>query len=389
MYIDKKILIVDDSPIVRRLISTMLVNEGYRYVEMVENGREAIIFLNEKKVDLILLDYNMPEMNGEEVLNYIKEHYPDVIVIMLSDQTDRNVVISLMRKADDYIVKAEIEKLKGELLHVFNRCFGYQELKTKNKELMDKLSQRNKKLEEEIQMARKLQREIFPDKIESSAAFSIYVLTKPCHTVGGDFFDIVRLDPGHIGIFLGDICGHGMQAALLSFTLANAFKAAIKSNEKISAQKTVMILNSLLVKQFPAGSFAAGSYLVLSEQDSVISFSGAFETPLLYYALKGEINQLTNGNIAYLGLVDNQMVRIDESMIQLKKGEKVFVFTDGLVEVKNAKHERFSVGKIAEILKNHPDESIKTICNTLYSEVKKYSNNIIYDDITIIGIERK
>lgn len=389
MYFDKSILIVDDSPLVRRLISTMLTKEGFQYVEMAENGKDAIAFLTEKKTDLILLDYNMPEMNGEEVLNYIKKHFPDMIVVMLSDQTDRNVVISLMRKADDYIVKAEIEKLKGELLHVFNRCFSYQALKIRNKELMTKLSQRNKKLEEEIKMAKELQREIFPEKIETSDVFSIYVLTKPCHTIGGDFFDVVRLDKGHIGIFVGDICGHGMQAALLTFTLANALKTAIKWNEKISAKKTVMMLNSLLVKQFPVGSFAAGSYLVLNEQDSVISFSGAFETPLLYSTSKGEVNQLMNGNIAYLGLVDNQLVRIDESTIQLKKGEKVFVFTDGLVEVKNKNKEMFNVEKIEEIVKNHPDESIKSTCKILYNKAKQYSNNTIYDDITIIGIEKK
>jgi sigma-B regulation protein RsbU (phosphoserine phosphatase) len=251
------------------------------------------------------------------------------------------------------------------------------------------LSQRNKKLEEEIQMAKKLQKEIFPEKIESSDTFSIHVLTKPSETIGGDFFNITRLDQGFIGIFIGDICGHGIQAALLSFTLANAFKTAISLNEKNSARKTVTTLNSMLVKQFPTGSFAAGIYLVLNEKNSSISFSGAFETPLLHYRSNGDINRLVNGNIVFLGLVDNKMVNIEESTIALKKGEKIFAFTDGLVEVKNSKNQQFGIDKIEEILIKNPAESAKTLCSSLYKEVVRYGNNTIYDDVTIIGIERK
>ncbi|MBN2443251.1 MAG: response regulator, partial [Spirochaetales bacterium] len=363
--------------------------EGFQNIHQATHGKQAIEIFTKKNIDLVLLDYNMPDMNGEEVLNYLKENYPNVLIIMLSDQTDRNIVISLMRKADDYIVKAEIEKLKGELLHIFNRCFSYQDLKAKNKELMDKLSQRNKKLEEEIQMARKLQKEIFPVKIADSDVFSIYILAKPSEAIGGDFFDVIRLDDKHIGIFLGDICGHGIQAALLSFTLANAVKTAINSNEKISAKNTVKTLNSILVRLFPVGSFAAGSYLVLNEETSSVSFSGAFETPLLHVKSKDKIDRLVTGNIVFLGLVDNKQVRIEESDITLQLNEKIFIFTDGLVEVKSPSGERFGIQKIEEILKNNSTESVKDNCHRLYKEAKNFGKNFIADDVTVIGIERK
>ncbi|MBN1697403.1 MAG: fused response regulator/phosphatase [Spirochaetales bacterium] len=389
IYFEKHILIVDDSSIVRQLISTVLSQAGFKNIYQVNNGKAAIDLFTEKHIDLVLLDYNMPEMNGEEVLHHLKRLFPDVIVIMLSDQTDRNIVISLMRNADDYIVKAEVDKVKDEMLHVFNRCFAYHDLKTKNKDLMNKLSQRNKKLEEEIKMARKLQKEIFPDKIEKSDTFSIYVLSRQSEIIGGDFFSVIRLDPDFIGIFIGDICGHGIQAALLSFTLANAFKTAMNLKERISAQKTVKTLNSMLVRQFPGGSFAAGSYLVLNEKTASITFSGAFETPLLHYRTTGKVDRLINGNIVFMGLVDNDMVNIEESRIELQKGEKIIAFTDGLVEVQNQDNRRLGVEKIEKLLVKNRQLPVNVLCEGLYKEAAGFSNNIILDDVTIIGIERK
>ena len=389
MYYQKNILIVDDSPIVRQLVNDMLFEAGYKNIDLATNGREAIAAFSRKIYHLVLLDYNMPQMNGEEVLNHLREHYTDLIIIMLSDQTDKNVVVSLMRKADDYIIKDDIEKIRDELLHIFNHCFSYQDLVIKNRELMETLSQRNKKLEEEINMARKLQKEIFPREIEESDSFQIEVLTKPCATIGGDFFNIIRLDNEHIGIFLSDICGHGLQAALLTFTLANAFKSAINSTRTISARETVTHLNSLLVKQFPTGSFATCSYLVLNEKDSSITFSGAFETPLLYFKAGSDVTYLKNGNIVFLGLVDNEMIKIEESFINLNTDQKIFIFTDGLPEVKNQAGMRFGIEKIRDIIISCSDEPLKNICNILYDEARQYSEERIFDDITLIGIERK
>ena len=62
MYFDKSILIVDDSPIVRSLLSKMLFNEGFQNIDVAENGRQTLVVFSQKKIDLVLLDYNMPEM---------------------------------------------------------------------------------------------------------------------------------------------------------------------------------------------------------------------------------------------------------------------------------------------------------------------------------------
>jgi len=389
MHSDRNILIVDDSPVIRQLITGTLLKAGYKHVDQAARGKEALLALAEKTYNLVLLDYNMPEMNGAEVLKKIKAQYPDVIVIMLSDQADKNLVVSLMREADDYIVKEDIDKIKDELLHVFTHCLSFQDLILTNRELMETLSTRNKKLEVELKMARNLQLEIFPHTIEKSPVFLIDAVTSPCETIGGDFFYTIRHDPSHLGIFMGDICGHGLQAALLSFTFANALKTTLEQPTRLSAAETVRRLNTLLVKHFPTGNFATGSYLVLDETNSTIAFSGAFETPVLHYKTNGDINEMVNGNIVFLGLVDNNLIKFEESVVTMQKGEKLFIFTDGLVEVKDSERNFFQLTGVKSVIRKYAHEPVNVICNKLYEAALTFSNNKLFDDITVIGIEKK
>ena len=134
MFLSKNILLVDDSSIIISLIKNILNEKGYNNIYTALNVEEGINILKSDKVDLALLDYNMPEKNGDILLDHIKEKYPNVPVIMLSGQQERDIVVKLMRKADNYIIKDKITEISEDLLFSIKQAFEVQDLKERFKE---------------------------------------------------------------------------------------------------------------------------------------------------------------------------------------------------------------------------------------------------------------
>ena len=113
-----KVLIVDDSPVNRRLLKTMLEEEGYEVVGEATNGKEGYDEFVEKNPDVVTLDVSMPEMNGIEALKLMKSHNPAVKVIILSADSQKKEEAA-GHGADEYVTKPYH---KAEILDAMKRC---------------------------------------------------------------------------------------------------------------------------------------------------------------------------------------------------------------------------------------------------------------------------
>lgn len=389
----EKILFLDDSKIICAMVKKMLIEGGYENISVVLTIEEAKALLEKEKFDIALLDYNIEGNTSEYLLDFIKEKYPGCIVIILSGQQDKNIVVKMMRKADDYIVKEEGEKIRDELLHSLHNSIEVRDLRIQNTKLMGEIKNRNEMLKKQLTNAQILLKEIFPKNANPSGAFSIRVMHRSWEVIGGDFYHIDRLNENKTAVFIADIAGHGIQSALLLFTLSNAYRETIDGG--ISAKDTVKNLNSHIIKLFPDSSFVTCCYLLLDEKDKSIRFSSAFENPILLFRDDNEVIELSNGKIGMIG-IDTDMLKknngddiFEESELNLKSGEKIFLFTDGIVETKNEKDEMFGLERIKKIIKENNNNSLENIIKILFQTICAYSSNIIKDDITVIGIERK
>ncbi len=145
-YFDKIIYVVDDSPVIRTLISNCLIEAGFKNVIMCENGKDAITKIEQNKVDMVITDYDMPEMNGEELVDALRQKYGnDIIIIVLSAQTSKQKIVEMMRKADDYIIKDEIDLIKSDIFFVIKKCFENYDLKKENEKLLAELKRKRQK----------------------------------------------------------------------------------------------------------------------------------------------------------------------------------------------------------------------------------------------------
>ena len=389
-WVGKRILVVDDSPLVRATLVKMLRGQGYSSVHEAPDGQTACSMILSSPYDMILSDYDMPGMNGEELLGHIKKRYPGIIMIILSGQADKNVVVNLMRHADDYIIKNEIQYIQDEIIFSIENAFQKNELEKENRRLFRQLQERNNRLKQELVTARSLLEDVLPRRIPKSDVFEIQILNRPSNIIGGDYFQFTRMGDDIYGL-VADIAGHGIPAALLLLTMKNTVDEVLYPG--IKTDSVLEQLNSKLMNAFPESSYATISGLRLNETDGSISYTNEFQNPILHVKKDGSVEEIDNGHIKFIGMKiyginDENRLPMASDVLHLQPGERILIYTDGIVELMND-NEFFGHDRIKANLGKNAQQSLReTICD-LYADAKQFSCGIIEDDITIIGIGMK
>jgi sigma-B regulation protein RsbU (phosphoserine phosphatase) len=206
---EKKILVVDDVPQNIRLLEMNLKAEGYIVVSA-NNGQEALEKVAMDKPDLILLDIMMPIMDGNEVCRRIRKNnntrWIPIVMVTAFESGPEKIVQSLDDGADDFIKKPfdryELLARVRSLLRV--------------KGLQDELIDINKRLEEELSLAKDVQQALLPQKFPNIPDLDFAHRYIPSLIVGGDFFDIEEVSPSTVTVFICDVMGHGPQAAMIT-----------------------------------------------------------------------------------------------------------------------------------------------------------------------------
>jgi sigma-B regulation protein RsbU (phosphoserine phosphatase) len=229
------VLVVDDSRTMRLALIRALNNLGFHNISEATNGRQAMEMILQQPFDLMLLDMEMPEMNGMEVLLEIRNNPKlgglPVIVISGAEQVD-SAVKCIEAGAEDYLPKpfnptllrARVTtSLEKKRLRDLDRVRLIQ-LQT-DKELLEQMQQR---LNEELAEAANYVCSIFPPPMESP--LRIDWKYQPSTELGGDAFGYHWIDPEHLAVYLLDVCGHGVGASLLSVTAINVIRSGALPN---------------------------------------------------------------------------------------------------------------------------------------------------------------
>ena len=145
-----RLLIVDDDPVIRKVLSIGLENAGFQ-VDTVESGKEALSFIrrSQEHPDCILLDIRMPEMSGIDVLDLVKKDYPLVSIVMLTAQTDLETAVDTMKRgAFDYIVKPV---RKPQLVETIKKALRFRQIQLDNERLAKENLEYQKSLEKKVE----------------------------------------------------------------------------------------------------------------------------------------------------------------------------------------------------------------------------------------------
>jgi serine phosphatase RsbU (regulator of sigma subunit) len=245
-----------------------------------------------------------------------------------------------------------------------------------------------KQIEQELDIARQIQRGFLPQRIPQLPGWNIAAVCLPARETGGDFYEFVERTDGTLGLIVGDVTGKSISAAMLmavAQSLANA-----KGSDYASPARVMAETNRLLCKDVPKHTFVALSYALLSPNGGQICLSnGGQLDPFLAPAAGNRPVRLveTGGSRLPLGILP--AVDYDETVVQLAPGDLLVFYTDGLVERKNGAGALFGFERMAALLEELRGQSAEAALNALLQAAEEFAAGLgPHDDTTLVVVQR-
>src|SRR5918993_2966535 len=247
----------------------------------------------------------------------------------------------------------------------------------------DQLSLMRQSTEQELMLARSIQRASLPGEVPEIEGWQISPHYQPAREVGGDFYDFIEIDDERLGIVLGDATGKGVPAALVMASTRSMLRAVAQASN-YSPADVLGRVNDSLVADIPPNMFVTCFYAILDPESASLSFANAGHD-LPYVRRGGDCEELMARGMP-LGLMPG--MSYEEKEITLDAGEVAFFYTDGLVEAHAPDGEMFGFPRLRALIAEHAEkESLEeALLGELYSFVGEDWEQ--EDDITLLTLRR-
>jgi PAS domain S-box-containing protein len=372
------VLLVDDQPENIHVVHSILKDEYKIRVAM--NGAKALDLAEvEPAPDLILLDVMMPEMDGYEVCSRLKANpnTRDIPVIFLTGRIEvADETRGFNVGAVDYIHKPfsppiMMSRVRTHLMF----CDAH---KTVARQLMA--------INLELEMARQVQLAILPPETPKIPGLEVAARYLPMSSVAGDFYDFIGVDEKHVGILIADVSGHGLPAALIASMLQTALDT--QSPHASQPARVLTGLNQALSGKFPS-HFVTAAYLFLDLEKRTANYAGAGHPPLLLWRAKSASTAEVLENGLMLGPSPDSVY--SEITWPLEGGDRIILFTDGIIEARNPSGEEFGMGRLKKLVEEHHALSAEGFGDAVLDCLGRWSGRARgegqCDDITLLAVD--
>ena len=206
----------------------------------------------------------------------------------------------------------------------------------------------------------------------------------PCDALGGDMYDVITFKDNTIGVAVVDVSGHGVPAGFVTTIFKSSFYRT--THRTTEPHEILEELNNELTDIITTGEYLTGVYCRLNTQDMTLTYSGAGHPyPLWHQASTQNIVELDKNGMPLVWVKDNDY---PQETIQLSKGDRLLVYTDGITEMKNLDDELYGEERLEEAFKRLSNEKNAFLLDTLIQELSDFSNNApLSDDFSMVLIE--
>ncbi|MCB5262081.1 MAG: SpoIIE family protein phosphatase [Candidatus Cloacimonetes bacterium] len=377
------ILIVDDDDVIIGIVGSILRKDNYE-TDFCHRGEEALQKVAEREYDLILLDLHMGEgLDGYETCRLLHKSSPELPVILVTaDRDDESVNKGFLAGSSDYI-KKPVSKL--ELLARVNNIITLKQAEKKNLQLIEAL-------QKDLNTAANIQQAMLPKWVflDSEIMFSSYY--EPCEAIGGDLFDRIKLSESKYVVYIGDISGHGVQAALLMSAIKSTIKLLVESYDD---SKSLAHLFTALNERLYHELLLRNHYLtllmgVMDLKDREFRFLNAGHPPLIKIdTITGEANVIDEKGSLPLGWMPGTLYKEEEiERIPLNNTDIFLVFTDGIYECTNSANQQFGIAGLKELLSEDLSlNSCITIPYKIQDYLQKHGYETSSDDFSLFAFQ--
>lgn len=267
----------------------------------------------------------------------------------------------------------------AQLSRSFNRM-------TENVEHLLTVSKEKERLQSELEIAREVQLRLYPVKPPESQSLRIRAVCHPARLVSGDYFDYEALSPSRVAVALGDVAGKGISAALLMASLQSSLRTQLQeSRDTVSTAALVARINAHLHANTAPEKYATFCFGVFDEASSVFTYTNAGHLPPILVR-DGRLERLeVSGTV--VGLFP--FAKYEESRVELRGGDLLVFFTDGVSGPENAYGEMFGEARLGELIARHAMRSEEEIIEAVHQAILQWTGGgELQDDLTLLLMRR-
>ena len=377
-----KILVVDDEPDLEPLMLQQMrrdIRAGrYKFV-FAQNGVEALEKLNQDDgIDMVLSDINMPQMDGLTLLEEIPKVDPNIRSVIISAYGDmKNIRTAMNRGAFDFVTKPiDFEDLRVTIDRTLRNMAEWREALEARDQLVA--------LQNELDVARGMQQSILPTRFPQAPGYTVYGKMQAARNVGGDFFDVIQLNDGRIGLAVADVSDKGVPAALFMMSSRTLLKGAAIG--LAFPGEVLREVNDLLLEDNEGSMFVTVLYAVYDPSNRNLTYAnGGHNSPLVVHA---------DGVSALLPLTDGIALGIvpglpyQQNTVTLSPGDTVIFYTDGVTEAMNGEEEQFGLDPLSEFFQANPPQDPEQATAAVFEAVNSFAGDTPQsDDITCLVLQ--
>jgi sigma-B regulation protein RsbU (phosphoserine phosphatase) len=382
-----KILVVDDEtdmePMIRQKFRRHIRENTFDF-EFASNGLEALDKITEfPEIGIVLSDINMPEMDGLTLLNKLKDlKNPGLKTVMISAYGDMdNIRTAMNRGAFDFITKpVNFDDLEKTINKTLGEIKSIRRWLTEHNQLVS--------IQHDLTISREIQQAILPKKFPpfpNEPNFDIYASMVAAHEVGGDFYDFFLIDKNLLGFVIGDVSGKGISAAIFMAVSRTLIRATGLKGDSVS--ECMHYANNLLCNESVSSMFVTVFYGILNTQTGEVDYVNAGHNPPYLLSDEG-ISKVEMTNGLALGVLDDFI--FESKKLQLKNGDQLLLYTDGVVEAIDREEKAYGEEKFENFLHENLNHPVETIIKKSFADVNDFVNGAPQsDDITLLGIRFK
>lgn len=396
-----RILVADDDRLVRNLLNRVLKTWGHS-VQLAEDGLQAWEYIQDHRVDCVISDWLMPNMNGVELCQKIRDldSRAYVYTILLTSKNESaDLVTAFEAGADDFVSKpVDFDVLRARIRAGERIVHLEQDLASRNaklKEINRKLEEARLEIQRDLEAGAALQRSLLPPQSMEIGDYKIEWMYRPHSVVSGDIFNVTQIDDDHLVFYLLDVSGHGIPSALLTVTVNKMLASTSyevnpvlnsQTKEMVSTGEVLRELNKRFQLDEETSQYFTIVYGILNMKTGEFQVAQAGHPPPIVLDDEGTGELIGEGGfpIGWMPEID-----FDNVCRRLGEGGRLILYTDGISECTNTEGEMYSGERLLAYAERTKPLSLKDSLNGILNELQVWSDNRPFDDdVSMLAIER-
>ncbi|MDJ0840017.1 MAG: SpoIIE family protein phosphatase [Acidobacteriota bacterium] len=389
------VLIIDDSEFSRAQLKLMLQKLGHE-VLIARDGKEGWRRLQKNPVNLVITDWMMPEMDGLGLCRRVRQaefnHYIYIILLTIRDGKN-DMVEALEAGADDFITKpCTLPELRVKL-HNGERILAYEEeLLKRNRQL----AEAHEEMRRGLKSVSRFHQTLLPPGSHRLEGLHFESRSGVCDIASGDMFNFIPLDADRCAFYLLDVAGHGIPAAMFSFSLSHIISPSPSpSNAPGAATRGLLDLHSpteltlSLNRMFQARtddwlSFTI-IYGIIDKREQRIRFVQGGHPPLIYIPHDGPVRPVGDGGFP-VGFFEE--AEFEEYGFDFRPGDRIILYSDGVTECLNIQEKPYTTGRLLDKVEQVRSKALAESIAAIHQNLADWRDSSLFnDDWSLIGIE--